>query len=85
MGVKKYLAKANANFVSLDDVLRSMMKVDGCSYEEAATVLLMLMNKESDAPSWYVKSQLRGVERDHGKSGIGCLTQAVLEGDPIPF
>ena len=46
MNVKAFLAKEDGDFVSLDAVLRGMMRANDCNYQEAAITILRLMVRE---------------------------------------
>lgn len=91
MSVKAFLAKEDGDFVSLDDVLRGMMRANDCSYQEAAITLLRLMVREDWPPTWLSKNAVDGVmeiERDH-RIAMDLLRTAARIGEPpideIPF
>lgn len=90
MSVQAFLAREDGDFVSLDEVLRGMMKANGCTYQDAAITLLRLMVREDWPPTWLSKDAIDGVrdlERDHRKA-MELLRSAAREGDPnddIPF
>ncbi|MFC5741191.1 hypothetical protein [Dyella tabacisoli] len=91
MNVRAFLAKEDGDFLSLHDVLRGMMRANECSYQEAAIVVLRLMNREDYPPIWLFKSAVDGVkeiERDH-KVAMDLLRTAARDGEPltddIPF
>lgn len=93
MSVKAFLAKEDSDFVSLDDVLRGMMRANDCSYQEAAITLLRLMVREEWPPTWLSRSPIDGVkevERNH-RLAMDLLRSAARDGEPpvelddIPF
>jgi hypothetical protein len=71
MSVKRMLAKRDAGFISLHEVLTRMTKVDGATYQDAAKALFRAMLDEEEAPSikwkWRVISNLLGKEIASGK------------------
>lgn len=91
MNVKAFLAKEDGDFVSLDAVLRGMMRANDCNYQEAAITILRLMVREDFPPTWLSKSAVEGVkeiERDH-RMAMDLLRTAARDGEPltddIPF
>lgn len=85
MNVKAFLAKEDGNFVSLDAVLRSMMRANGCTYQEAATVLLRLMLREDYPPVWMFKSATEGVSAIEARHTVAMklLRAAARDGEPV--
>lgn len=97
MSVKNLLAKQEAGFISLHEVLTKMTQIDGANYQEAATLLhrLLWANDEELRPQWHECDNLYGKRRasDHqAKAAWECLRQAAQAGmppewteDEIPF
>ena len=91
MSVKAFLAKEDGDFVSLDAVLRGMMRANDCSYQEAATTVLRLMNREDWPPTWLSKTAVDGVKEigRNPESAMDLLKAAAQFGEPpiddIPF
>lgn len=73
MSVKRMLAKRDAGFISLHEVLTRMTKVDGATYQDAAKALFRVMLDEEEDPSikwkWRVISNLLGKEIASEKEG----------------
>lgn len=93
MSVKAFLAKEDADFVSLHEVLQGMMRANDCTYQEAAITLLRLIVREEWPPTWLSKSSIDGVkevEHNH-KPAMDLLRAAARDGeapielDDIPF
>ncbi len=72
MSVKKLLAKQEAGFMSLHDVLTEMTKIDDASYQQAATALhrLIMKNPIDAAPTWWTKTILNVLEGAIVESGV---------------
>ena len=96
MSVKDILAKQEAGFISLHEVLTKMTMIDGASYQEAAKVLYRLMNENQNNLLfvWHTKTDLKGVREASNieeKDAVNCLKQAAMSGRPeeyddqIPF
>lgn len=90
MSVKKLLEKQEADFISLHDVLTSMTKIDGASYQQAATVLHRLITENPDEWlfMWQTKTALHGVRQATNRDDLdamACLRQAALSGEPMPW
>lgn len=86
MGVKNLLAKQEAGFISLHDVLTLMTKIDEASYCEAATALHRLLWSDPGALQWWIKAPLHGVSRasdQQARDGLACIAQAAKCGEPI--
>ncbi len=70
MGVKDLLAKqeAEAGFISINELLARMSRIDGSSYNDAAKVLLRIFNPGNQPPEFikkdyvYVSKRLEGDE-----------------------
>ena len=90
MSVKQLLQKQDASFISLHDLLLKMtLAGEGCSLEEAATVLFRLMSSSefSDRPRWLMKSKVEGIRVAHESinfSGMRCLRHAANFGQFEP-
>ena len=85
MNVKAFLAKEDGDFISLHEVLRGMMRVNECSYQEAAIAILRLMVQEDHPPTWLSKSAVDGVKeigRDHAVA-MDLLRTAARDGEPL--
>ena len=86
MGVKKLLAKQDAGFISLHDLLLKMTQAgDGCTLQEAATVLFRLLDSSEhpDRPRWLIKGKVEGLrEASEGFnfSGTRCVRYAATHG-----
>lgn len=91
MNVKAFLAKEDGDFVSLDEVLRGMMRASECSYQEAATAILRMMVREDWPPTWLSKTVVDGVKEigRNPESAMDLLKAAAEFGEPplddIPF
>lgn len=84
MNVKAFLAQEDGNFICLDDVLHGLMRANDCSYKEAATALLRLLNRDSFSPAWFSKNATDGVRKiERDVVPMGCLKQAAQLGEPI--
>ncbi|EIL88674.1 hypothetical protein AB7849_05035 [Rhodanobacter sp. 115] len=92
MSVKAFLAKEDGDFVSLDEVLRGMMRANDCSYQEAAITILRLLAREDFPPTFLSMSRVYGVREDvRGREFVmDLLRVAAIHGEPadeseIPF
>ena len=96
MGVKKLLAKQDAGFISLHDLLLKMTKAgDGCTLQEAAMVLCRLLadSDHRNRPRLQMKSFTHGIliVPDRPSSPIQRLHYVTDNGnfesnhDDIPF
>jgi hypothetical protein len=87
MSVKKLLAKQKAGFISLHEVLTRMTRIDGASYEEAATLLhQLLFTDDPDRPAWFVCDKLHGKHMASDRQenvAWNCLRKAVRDGTPL--
>jgi hypothetical protein len=96
MSVKKLLEQQAVGYITLHEVLTRMTKIDGATYQEAATVLhraLWSTDRLIDRPGWYVCDKLRGrikaTNREEG-TAWDCLKYVAEYGtevfdDDIPF
>ena len=82
MSVKNLLMTQTAGCISLHEVLTRMNKIDGATYQEAATALHRLLSAENEEsrPSWHVCEYLYGKRMASNvdeKDAWECLRQAV--------
>lgn len=86
MSVKELLAKQEAGFISLHEVLRRMTQIDGATYKEAAIALFRILDAaDKSAPGWWVKDKIRGVfpaSNSDEKAAWQCLVEAATFGEP---
>ena len=87
MSVKNLLAMQEAGFISLHELLTLMTKIDGASYEQAATLLYRLLwSDRSGMPNWWINNKLRGVGQANDqdvKDAFDCLAEAAQSGEPL--
>lgn len=87
MGVKDLLKSQTAGYISLHDVLTRMTRIDGSTYQEAATALHRVLWEEDEKsrPVWHVCETLYGkriATNLEEKKAWECLRQAALVGMP---
>ena len=96
MGVKKFLEKQDAGFISLHDLLVQMTNAgDGCTLQEAAIALSRLLWEagQYESPSWLHKDPMRGITEANGSKPGMQLAYVAKNGrfeweelsDDIPF
>jgi hypothetical protein len=98
MVIKDILQKQDGGFISLHDLLKKMAAVHGDTLQDAATVLLRLLNQrdnspgsESLYPNWYEFSRERGpLAIKQGWEPIEALRYVVVNGqwmdsNDLPF
>lgn len=84
--VKAALAKTDGQFISLHETLSRMVEIDGCTYQEAATLLLRLLYPlQGESEELWQARRPEGVYFLSGRgiaSAMGCLRQAAAHGEP---
>lgn len=92
MGVRDALAKIEASYISLDEVLRRIAAAEGVTYKDAARALMHWLGElQFDMPSIQARRVIGG---DHATMTErarfeACLGWAAVHGEPdddsIPF
>jgi len=92
MSIREMLARTDAGFVSLHDVILRLAHADGSSYEDAAAVLhrLLMAGDSADAvhrrPRWHRHTRARGAEQDDARGvriGMEALEADAVHGNPV--
>lgn len=96
MSVKRLLESQAVGYITLHDVLTRMTRIDGATYQEAATALhraLWGVDDSRDRPDWYRCDVLHGKVRATNReetSAWACLKYVAAKGvedfhDDLPF
>lgn len=92
MAIRDILQKQDEGFISLHDLLMKMTAVHGDTLQDAATLLLRLLNQADnfERPAWYSNSLDKGVSLvGQSREVMFALQYVAVNGqwdsDDIPF